>query len=261
MNWKMAYAMRPEHLYVGPKKSGKSAVVTELLANGYSAHEHTTESGDEIHRIYAAQRRRYEADPGAKNQPRMFFSDRGWWLYSARFHYVNAHLVSEVSFPEGELEKELPDRDIDWLYRYGSDARGRLLPTLAKAIAGSDAGSDMMASRIEGAKYLEEVYGELVPAMVYCIPQYDNFPPGALLRMPRANFESRLRSYRVKYPLPDKLTAQNMVEYLVALGIAEHTHNYYLRFATPFAAGLIHLKNAFTHAAIAQRLKGNDKDM
>jgi len=255
MSWCDAYRSRPEHIFVGAKDTWQTEVVASLKAGAFWAHEQTTESGDEIQRIYSTQRRRYESDPGAKNQPRLFLTDRQWWLYSPRFHYVSAHLVAEIGFPETVLEQCLPERNIDWLYRYGSDARGRLLPRLAKAIAGSDAGSDMMASRIEGAKYLEEVYGELVPAMVYCIPQYDNFPPGALLRMPRASFESRLRSFRMKYEFPDKLTAQNMTEYLVALGIAEHTHNYYLRFATPFAAGLLHLKNQLTHDAIRARLK------
>lgn len=255
MNWKTAYALRPEHLFIGPKLSGQTEIVKDLLANGYWGHEHTTESGDEIARIYSAQRKVYERDPGGKNQPRMFFTDRAWWLYSARFYHVNPHLISETSFPEGELEKELPERDIDWLYRFGSDARGRLLPQLAGAIARSQAGSDMMAARVEGSKYLEELYGELVPLLVHCIPQMDHFPAQAVLRMPRASFEARLRSFRKQHPFPDNLTAQNMVEYLVALGIAEHTHNYYLRFAVPYAAGLMHLKNILTHEAISARLK------
>lgn len=254
MNWKTAYALRPEHLFIGPSQTGQTEIVAELKSKGYWGHEHTTEGGDEIARIYAAQRRVYETDPGAKNQPRVFFTDRAWWLYSARFYHVNPHLKCEISYPERELENEIAGRSVDWLYRFGGDARERLLPALAKAIAASKAGSDLMAARIEGAEYLEKLYPELVPALVYCIPQMDTFPPHALLRMPRASFESRLRSYRAKYPLPDKITAQNMVEYLVALGICEHTHNYYLRFATPFAAGLLELKNSLTHEALRVRL-------
>ncbi len=230
------------------------AIVEELRARGYWAHLHTDESGEEVARTYAAQRRVYETDPGGKNQPRLFFTDRAWWLYSARFYHVNPHLQAEISYPEGELEKELPEQPVDWLYRFGSDARGRLLPELAKAIAGSNAGSDLMAARIEGKKYLEKYYAELIPSLVYCIPQFDRFPHGGALRMPRSSFESRLRSFRARWPLPDKLTAQTMLEYLISLGICEHTHNYYLRFSITFAAGLIELKNTLTHAAIRDKL-------
>lgn len=254
VNWKTAYALRPEHLYIGPKGSEQAEIVAELRANGYWGHEHTTETGEQLARIYSAQRKVYEKDPGGKNQPRVFLTDRAWWLYSARFYHVNPHLIAETAFPEDVLEKELPERGIDWLYRYGSDSRGRLLPKLVRAIAASDAGSDMMATRVEGAKYLEENYGELVPILAFCIPQLESFPPNALLRMPRASFETRMRSYRKRYSFPDALTVQSMVEYLVALGICEHTHNYYLRFAFPYAAGLLHLKNTLTHAAISARL-------
>lgn len=252
-DWKLVYASRPEHCYVGPRRCGKTSIVEALRSYGYWAYEHTTESGDQIARIYSAQRRLHEADLSAKTQPRMFFSDTAWWLFQSRFHYVNPHLVANISFPESELETLLPGRDINWLYLWGADARERLLPELAIAVSEAEATGGPAAARKTSAAFLERVYPELVPVLAYCLPQQLSSRP--YLLMERATFESRVRSFRQRYALPDKLKAQELSEYLMALGFCEYTNKYYLRFAKAFAVGLMELKNTLTHAGIQARMK------
>ena len=244
----MSWQTRPEHIYVGPRRCGKSTIVAGLREAGFFAHECTTETGAEILHIYSTQRKVHEADPSAKTQPRLFFSDQDWWQYGTRFHYVGAHLRTEIAFPEAELEALLPHRSIDWLYLHGADARDRLIPELAVvADARGPAGN---------AEFMEKVYPDLVPALVYAIPEYTRLPASYTIRMPRTAFESRVRSYKANgYPLPHKLTTYNLIEYLLAVGIAEHTNKFYLRIAPAYASGLIYLKKDLTHKAINARFK------
>ncbi len=255
MNWLDSYCLRPEQIYIGPRRCGKSTVVAHLRSKGYFAHEHTTESGEEIIRIYAAQRKLYEQDPGGKLQPRMFFSDGGWWQHSARFHYVNPHLRSEISFPEQALEDLLPEAPIDWLYRWGADARDRLIPELAVGIWSRTASGELSESgapKVVAGDFLEMAYPELVPILTYAVPQANK----SVSRMQRTSFESRVRSFRTQYELPHKLTASNLIEYLIAVGICEYVNSYYLRFAPVYAIGIQEVKNRLTREALSARMKG-----
>jgi hypothetical protein len=252
------FGSRPEHIFVGPRRCGKTTLVETLRASGYWAHEHTVETGDEIARIYSAQKKLYEASRLKANQPRIFFSDSAWWQYRKRFNFVNPHLKAEIAFPEAVLEAVLPGRPIDWIYRYGGDARDRLIPELPVAISKAEQSGEPISqvARRESAAFLERVYPELVPPLVWSIPHVST--AGCIMRtirMPRANFEARMRSYRVKFSFPYDLTTSTITEFLVALGIMEYTNQYYVRFAPIFSVGLAELKNGLTNEAIKARLK------
>ncbi len=254
LDWKMQYALRPEHIFVGPRRSGKTAIVTALREAGYWVHDcATTDTGEELLKLYLDQRRLYEADHSARVQPRMFFSDVQWWHFKRRFHHVPAHLRAEITFPEAVLESKLPGRDVDWLYRYAGDARGRLLPEAAmeadtSLLAGSSVG---VAMRTTGAHFIEKTYPELVAPLTYLMPELYK----GTLRVPRARFEARARSFRMRYPLPHDLTSHTLTDFLIDCGICEHTNRFYLRFPELFATGILELKNQLTYAAIGARLR------
>jgi hypothetical protein len=256
--WTDPYLHRPEHFYVGPRRCGKSQIVQDLRTAGYWAYEHTVESGDEIHKIYSAQRKVYEADKSEKSMPRIFFNDIEWWRYKARFHYVQRHLQAEISFPEDELEDLVQTMDVDSLYRVAGDARERLLPEIAMGYADAlgenmDSNSKSKTLRKVGAEFLTKHYRDILMPLIWAVPQpekwyrYQNY-----LAIERRTFDSRLRSYTSYGSFPKGMTSVNFTDALIASGICEYNRKYWLRFAEPFAAGLKELKITFTHKAIKE---------
>lgn len=260
-DWKLLYAHRTEHFFVGPRRGGRSSIVAALKEHGYWALDYCGEqTGPELQKLYTEQCRL----PGAPNSPRIFFSDGDWFRLKGYFHFVKQHLKADISFPELVLERALSHEghpmDIDWLYLNAADARERLIPELA--VAGLEASyglvdpaSKSLAARKVAADFLRSVYPELVPALVWVAPgEHRASRMADRIRLPISTFLYRVRSFRSYHKLPYGLTATQFVEYLIACGLCQYSNRYYVTFAPIFGLGLAHLKNELTHAAIKEML-------